>query len=64
MEQFSDKRIDPHPIRLLTIYRSFNSSKKEDGLKQNPSLVCFSMQVVLLHQLGFAIYCLIPGSEL
>ncbi|OZC09884.1 hypothetical protein X798_02990 [Onchocerca flexuosa] len=45
VEQFSDKRIDPHPIRLLTIYRSFNSSKKEDGLKQNPSLVCFSMQL-------------------
>ncbi|MCP9266082.1 WD repeat and FYVE domain-containing protein 3 [Dirofilaria immitis] len=45
IEQFSDKRVDPHPIRLLTIYRSFNSSKTEDGLKQNPSLVCFSMQL-------------------
>ncbi|EJW79911.1 hypothetical protein WUBG_09178, partial [Wuchereria bancrofti] len=45
VEQFSDKRIDPHPIRLLTIYRSFNSSKKEDGLKQNPSLVCLSVQL-------------------
>uniref|UniRef100_A0A1I7VIR8 WD repeat and FYVE domain-containing protein 3 n=1 Tax=Loa loa TaxID=7209 RepID=A0A1I7VIR8_LOALO len=45
VEQFSDKRIDPHPIRLLTIYRSFNSSKKEDGLKQNPSLACLSMQL-------------------
>ncbi|KAL3982042.1 Beige/BEACH domain family protein [Acanthocheilonema viteae] len=45
VEQFSDKRIDPHPIRLLTIYRSFNSSKKEDGSKQNPSLVCLSMQL-------------------
>ncbi|VDN90901.1 unnamed protein product [Brugia pahangi] len=45
VEQFSDKRIDPHPIRLLTIYRSFNSSKKDDSLKQNPSLVCLSVQL-------------------
>ncbi|VDK29716.1 unnamed protein product [Gongylonema pulchrum] len=45
VEQFSDKKVDPHPIRLLTIYRSFSSTKKEDGPNQNSSLVCFSMQL-------------------
>lgn len=50
MEQFSDKRIDPHPVRLFAIYRSLNSSKKED-LKHSPPLVCLSVQVVLFHHL-------------
>lgn len=47
MEQFSDKKVDPHPIRLLTIYRSYSLTKKEDGSKQNASLVCLSVQVKL-----------------
>lgn len=63
MEQFSDKRIDPHPIRLLTIYRS---SKKEDGFKQNPPLVCLSVQVILFHKLSsfFFQILVVPQLEL
>ncbi|VDN02986.1 unnamed protein product [Thelazia callipaeda] len=45
VEQFSDKKTNPHPIRLFSIYRSFNLSKKDDSSKQNLPLVCFSLQI-------------------
>lgn len=46
VEQFSDKRVDPHPIRLLSVFRSLNSgTKRGDTSKESSSLTCLSIQL-------------------
>ncbi|KHN76238.1 WD repeat and FYVE domain-containing protein 3 [Toxocara canis] len=46
VEKFSDKRVDPHPVRLLTIFRSHNAvQKKGEPSHDNTTLTCLSIQL-------------------
>uniref|UniRef100_A0A914ZRD5 WD repeat and FYVE domain-containing protein 3 n=1 Tax=Parascaris univalens TaxID=6257 RepID=A0A914ZRD5_PARUN len=46
VEQFSDKRLDPHPVRLLSIFRSrAATSRKNDSQQENSPLTCLSIQL-------------------
>ncbi|MFH4977645.1 hypothetical protein AB6A40_004354 [Gnathostoma spinigerum] len=47
VDQFSDKRLDPHPIRLLSVFRCFSGFRKKN--ERDPTeasqLTCLSVQL-------------------
>ncbi|KAK0399841.1 hypothetical protein QR680_003241 [Steinernema hermaphroditum] len=45
IEELSDKRIDPHPIRLLTITRTINSDGPDRKGRNSVHLACLTIQI-------------------